>query len=599
MVLVAALHQQPGIAMIRRFTVRVVAAALMFGAGPLAHALDQPADPASPKAATPPAEPSLTADLFYRLLLGDVALQRGDLRVAARAYVDAARSTRDPRLASRATEIAIAARERALVHDAAELWSQLDPSAERPKRVLAALSADNNTGAIPDTVANDELRARIERVLADAALSGPGVGEVFLQLNRLFSQQSDRRGVLSLVREVAKPYPKTPEAHYAVALAAFGVSDDAAAAKEAREAIDRALALRPAWERAAILKAEILARESPAAGMQWLEAFLAAHPDARSATGALAQQYVEQGRFADARALMQKLWDREPSSRDLEFGVASIALQMKDYAEAERLLLDLKSAGYGEPGAIDLYLAQIAEETRQFDKAIEHYRAVTEGDRAWLAKLRIGALYGKQGRVAEARRWLAGLDAVTQEQKVQVKQAEAQMLRDAGDNDAAYRVLAQGLVEHPDTPDLIYDIAMVAEKLDRIDEAESRLKRLVELKPDDAQALNALGYTLVDRTPRTDEGLEFIQRAHKIAPKDPFILDSLGWAFYRKGRLDEAERYLRQALEGRRDAEIAAHLGEVLWRKGEHDQAKALWKTQLDSTPDNAVLKETVKRFAP
>src|SRR5689334_2280926 len=585
--------------MIRRLTARTIAAALMLGMGTLAHAQTQPTDPASPQAVTPPGEPSLTADLFYRLLLGDVALQRGDLHVAARAYLDAARSSNDPRLAGRATEIAIAGRERALVHDAAELWSQLDPSAERPKRVLAALAADNNTGAIPDTVANDELRARIERVLADAALSGPGVGEVFLQLNRLFSQQSDRRGVLSLVRDVAKPYPKTPEAHYAVALSAFGVNDDAEAAKEARDEIDRALALRPAWERAAILKAEILARESPAAGMQWLETFLAAHPDAKSATGALAQQYVEQGRFADARALMQKLWDRDPSSRDLEFGVASIALQMKDYPEAERLLRDLKSAGYGESGAIDLYLAQIAEETRQYDKAIEHYRAVTEGDRAWLAKLRIGALYGKQGRVAEARRWLAGLETVTQEQKVQVKQAEAQMLRDAGENDAAYRVLTQGLAEHPDTPDLIYDIAMVAEKLDKIEEAESRLKRLVELKPDDAQALNALGYTLVDRTPRTDEGLEFIQRAHKISPKDPFILDSLGWAFYRKGQLDEAERYLRQALEGRRDAEIAAHLGEVLWRKGEHDQAKALWKAQLDSTPDNAVLKETVKRFAP
>ncbi len=582
-----------------RFTARVIVAALMLSIAALAHAQAQSTDPPSAQPATPPAEPSLSADLFYRLLLGDVALQRGDLRVAARAYLDAARTTSDPRLAGRATEIAIAGRERSLVHDAAELWSQLDPSAERPKRVLAALAADNNTGAIPDTVANDELRARIERVLADAALSGPGVGEVFLQLNRLFSQQSDRRGVLSLVRDVAKPYPKAPEAHYAVALSAFGVNDDADAAKEAREEIDRALALRPAWERAAILKAEILARESPAAGMQWLESFLGAHPDAKSATGALAQQYVEQGRFADARALMQKLWDRDPSSRDLEFGVASIALQMKDYAEAERLLRDLKSAGYGEPGAIDLYLAQIAEETRHYDKAIEHYRAVTEGDRAWLAKLRIGALYGKQGRVAEARRWLAGLEAVTQEQKVQVKQAEAQMLRDAGDNDAAYRVLVQGLVEHPDTPDLIYDIAMVAEKLDKIDEAESRLKRLVELKPDDAQALNALGYTLVDRTPRTDEGLELIQRAHKISPKDPFILDSLGWAFYRKGQLDEAERYLRQALEGRRDAEIAAHLGEVLWRKGEHDQAKALWKAQLDSTPDNAVLKETVKRFAP
>jgi tetratricopeptide (TPR) repeat protein len=586
--------------MILRFAASAIAAALMITAGAIAHAQSKPVTPpeAASNAATP-GENSLTADLFYRLLLGDVALQRGDLHVAARAYLDAARLTEDARLAGRATEIGIAARERSVVHDAAELWAKLDPAAERPKRVLAALAADNNTGAIPDSVANDELRARIERVLADAALSGPGVGDVFMQLNRLFSQQSDRRGVLSLVRDVAKPYPKTPEAHYAVALSAFGVADDPASAKEAREEIDRALALRPGWERAAILKAEILARESAAAGMQSLEAFLADHPDAKSATAALAQQYVEQNRFADARALMQKLWDREPSSRDLEFGVASIALQMKDYPEAERLLRDLKSAGYGEPGVIDLYLAQVAEETRQYDKAIEHYRAVTEGERAWLAKLRIGALYGKQGRIAEARHWLSGLDAVTKEQKIQVRQAEAQMLRDAGDNDAAYRVLSQGLVDHPDTPDLIYDLAMVAEKLDRIDEAESRLKRLVELKPDDAQALNALGYTLVDRTARTDEGLELIQRAHKIAPKDPFILDSLGWAFYRKGELDEAERYLRQALDSRRDAEIAAHLGEVLWRKGEHDKAMALWKAQLDSTPDNPVLKETVKRFSP
>jgi tetratricopeptide (TPR) repeat protein len=272
---------------------------------------------------------------------------------------------------------------------------------------------------------------------------------------------------------------------------------------------------------------------------------------------------------------------------------------MKDYAEAERLLQDLKRAGYGEPGAIELYLAQAAEDTKQYAKAIKYYQSVPEGERAWLAKLRIGAMYGKQGRLAEAKRWLEGLNAVTQEQKVQVRQAEAQVLREAGDDAGAYRVLAQSLRDHPDAPDLIYDLAMVAEKLDRVDEAESRLKRLVELKPDDAQALNALGYTLVDRTSRTDEGLALIERAHRIAPRDPFILDSLGWAFYRLGRLDDAERYLQLALESRPDAEIAAHLGEVLWRKGAHDKARALWKAQLDSNPDNTVLKETVKRFAP
>ena len=582
----------------RMFLRPLLVATLAVAAADL-HAQKQDA-PSKPDAsqAPPAGAPGLTADLFYRLLLGDVALQRGDVTLAARAYLDAARNANDARLARRATEIAIASRQRILVQEAAKLWAQLDPSAERPKRVLAALAADGDKG-MPNSVEDDELRSRIERVLADAALSGPGVGEVFLQLNRLFSQQSNKRGVLTLVRDVARPYPKTPEAHYAVALAAFAASDDLATASEASDEVDRALELRPDWERAAVLKAEILARKSPASAVQFLEAFVGAHPEAKSAAGALAQQYVDQKRFTDARALMQKLWDREPAARDLEFAVAAIALQMKDYAGAERLFQDLKGAGYGEPGAIDLYLAQIAEDTKQYAKAIERYQAITEGDRAWLAKLRIASMYAKQGRRADAQRWLSGLDAVTKEQKVQVRQAEAQLLRETGDDAGAYRVLAQSLDEHPDTPDLIYDLAMVAEKLDKVDEAETRLKRLVELKPDDAQALNALGYTLVDRTPRTDEGLALIERAHKLSPQDPFILDSLGWAFYRMGRLDDAERYLRQALDGRPDAEIAAHLGEVLWRKGDRDQARALWKAQLDSNPDNAVLKETVRRLAP
>ena len=562
-----------------------------------AQAGDRPPD-ASP-APAPAGESSLTPDLFYRLLLGDVALQRGDAALAARAYIDAARAAGDPRLARRATEIAIGSRQRALVQEAAQLWTRLDSSAERPKRVLAALAADGSKGGIPSSAADDELRARIERILADAALSGSGVGEVFMQINQLFAQQPDKRPVLALIREVAKPYPTTPEAHYAVALAAFAAGDDMANASEASDEIDRALELRADWERAAVLKGEILARKSPTAAIQWLEKFVAANPAAKSATGALAQHYVEQKRFVEARAVMQKLWDREPGSRDLEFAVAAIAQQMKDYPEATRLLRDLKSAGYGEPGAIDLYLAEIAEDTKQYDQAIGYYQAITEGDRAWLAKLRIAAMYGKQGKVAEGQRWLAGLTAVTKEQKVQVRQAEAQLLRETGDVAGAYRVLVQGLDDHPDTPDLIYDLAMVAERLDKVDEAESRLKRLVELKPDDAQALNALGYTLVDRTPRTDEGLALIERAHKLAPRDPFILDSLGWAYYRMGKLDEAERYLREALEGRPDAEIAAHLGEVLWRKGDRDKARALWKAQLDSTPDNPVLKETVKRLAP
>lgn len=548
----------------------------------------------------PAATPSLSTDLFYRLLLGDIALQRDHPDVAAKAYIDAARDAKDPRLAERATEIAIASRDRTLVHDAATLWAKLEPDAERPKQVLAALAENGDHGAIPLSEASEQMRDRIARVLSEAALSGQGVGGIFLQLNSLFSQRADPQATLTLITDLAKPYPKSAEAHYAVALAAFRVgaaseSNNTAAINE----VDRALELQPGWDRAAVLKGEILGRKSPQAKIEWLQSFLAKEPYSKAATGALAQSYIDEHRLADARSLMQKLWDHEPSSRDLEFAVAGIALQMKDYAEAERLFEDLKKAGYGEPGTMELYLAEIAEDQKQYAKAIERYQAIKDGDRAWIAKLRIGALYGREGKLDEAKRWLAGLDATTAERKIQVIQAEAQVMRQAGDDAGAYKALERGLAAHPDSPDLIYDVAMVADRLDKVDEAEARLKHLVTLKPDDAQALNALGYTLVDRTSRTNDGFALIQRAHKLAPDDPFILDSMGWALYRLGRLDEAQAYLQRALDSRSDAEIAAHLGEVLWRKGDRERARALWSAQLAEHPDNAVLKETVDRLEP
>jgi len=190
------------------------------------------------------------------------------------------------------------------------------------------------------------------------------------------------------------------------------------------------------------------------------------------------------------------------------------------------------------------------------------------------------------------------LPAVTVEQQVQVRQSDAQLLKDAGDNTGAFNVLTQALAEHNDDPDLLYDVAMIAEKLDKLDVAEERLKRLIELRPQNAQALNALGYTLVDRTPRVAEGLNLIEKALQLEPADPFILDSMGWALFRMGKIDDAVNYLRRAMAERPDAEIAAHLGEVLWAKGERTAAQEVWQSQLKSTPENALLQDTVRRLA-
>jgi tetratricopeptide (TPR) repeat protein len=346
-----------------------------------------------------------------------------------------------------------------------------------------------------------------------------------------------------------------------------------------------------------LLKVEILGKQSLDRAAEYLVEILKSAPDSKPANSALVQVRIQQKRYADAAAILQKLSEKDPGNHEYRFGLAMLAMQTKDWAKAERLLEELNRIGYGDDGVVESYLAQVAEETGRFDVALERFRAVPDGERGWFAKLRVAAMLGKLGRQDEARRYLADLPAVTREQQVQVQQASAQLMRDSNDSQAAYTILTSALVQYPDDPDLLYDLAMVAEKLDRMDVVEAKLTRLVELRPTNAHALNALGYTLVDRTPRVAEGLALIERALALAPDDPFILDSVGWAQFRMGKLDEAEKYLRRAMEQRPDPEIAAHLGEVLWAKGERARAQDLWQSQLKSAPDNAVLLETVRRL--
>ncbi len=586
-----------------RFSLRLVAAAvaLALSLAPATAPAQSPSQPgadrsAGANAARDARQPGLTAELMYRLLVGDVALQRGDTALAARAYFEAARDTRDARIARRATEVSLAARQRSLALESARLWSELEPTAERPKQVIAGLS--NKGGAADGGGFGSDLQAELERALAEAAAAGPRLGEAFLQLNRLLSNEPDKAATFKLVRTLAQPYPNVPEAHFAVALAAYNTGlPDMATTAIATQAIDRALALKPVWEQAILLKVEILAKDAPDRAADYLVELLRAEPESKAALSALAQVRIQQKQYADAVAILQKLWENDKDNHEYQFGMAMLAIQMKDWARAETLFDELKRVDYGDDGIVDFYLAQIAEETGRYELALERFKAVPEGERGWLAKLRAGLMLGKLGRLDEAREYLASLPAVAIEQQVQVQQTQAQVQRDSGDNAKAYAILAAALDKYPDDPDLLYDIAMVAEKLDKLDVVEQKLSRLIELKPTNAHALNALGYTLVDRTTRTEEGLALVERALVLAPDDPFILDSVGWANFRMGKLDEAERHLRRAMEQRPDPEIAAHLGEVLWAKGDRDRAQDVWQSQLKTTPDNAVLQETVRRL--
>ena len=202
----------------------------------------------------------------------------------------------------------------------------------------------------------------------------------------------------------------------------------------------------------------------------------------------------------------------------------------------------------------------------------------------------------KQGALPQARALLAATTAGNEAQRMRLIQAEAELLRDAKDYAQAYQVLSAGLKTYPDSPDLLYDQAMMAEKINKLDVLETNLRRVIHIKPDEAQAYNALGYTLADRTTRLDEAVELLDKALSLAPDDPFILDSMGWAQYRKGNFERARTYLDRAYKVRPDPEIAAHLGEVLWAHGQRDDASTLWQSSLKTHPQNEVLQETLRR---
>src|SRR5262249_13998414 len=254
---------------------------------------------------------------------------------------------------------------------------------------------------------------------------------------------------------------------------------------------------------------------------------------------------------------------------------------------------------YKDPDSARFYLGQVNEERKHYDEALKWYSTVEPGEQYINAQARYAGILAKQGKLAEARKHLQQASAQNNQQRVQLTQAEAQLLRDANQYQAAFDLLGEALEKLPNYPDLLYDHAMAAEKVNRIDILEGNLKKLIQIRPDHAHAYNALGYTLADRNQRVDEAYGLIETALKLAPDDPFILDSMGWVLYRMGRHKEGVDYLQRAFALRPAREIAAHLGELLWAAGDHNQARKIWSEALKEHPTNESLLATVKRFIP
>ena len=303
-------------------------------------------------------------------------------------------------------------------------------------------------------------------------------------------------------------------------------------------------------------------------------------------------------RYESAIAQFEILLEDQPGNGDLLYSTALLYLQVRSYASAETKLKKLLELGEHRQEAW-YYLGRLEEKRKRYDEAREWYARVDNTSLYIDAQMAAARVQGKSGALDEARERYRVLRESNPDHAVTIWLSESEMLREMEDYEVAYELLNEALSEYPEDTDLRYSRALAAERVDRIDILESDLKMVLEKEPDHAHALNALGYTLADRTKRYKEALGYISRAFELEPNDPAIIDSLGWVHYRLGNYDKAIDYLTRANEVLRDGEVAAHLGEVLWVTGNREAADALWQEALRENPDSKILLRAIKRFKP
>jgi len=520
----------------------------------------------------------------YQVLIAEIALQRGDLELATKAYSDLALRTREPKVLERTIEVAGFARRFDLALETARLWQQVEPGSTRAQQMMTSVMIMANQ--------LDDLAPNLVRMIeADKS----SIGDNLLGLNRMFARNQDRQAVFRLIDKVCRPFFGVAEAHYSLAMAASSAGVFERALAEAR----RALELRPDWEMAALLQAQVLSRTSPSEAVSFLQGFVERNPKARDAQLNLARGLVGEKRYSDAKHHFDQLLETFPNNPEVVYPAAILALQQNDRALAEAHFKHLVTLNMQDKSTPYYYLGQIAEDGKRNDDALAYYALVGPGERYIPAQMRRAHILVDQGKLDAARQQLSSATAATPEDKVQLVIAEAGLLREAKQPQAAFDLLEKALAGQPDDPDFLYETALFAERLGRMDVLETNLRKLIVLRPDNAQAYNALGYSYADRNIRLPEARELIEKALKLTPNDPFILDSLGWVQYRQGDLAGALVSLESAYSKRDDPEVAAHLAEVLWALGRSQDAQRTLREAQQKYPANEILAEAVKKFAP
>ncbi|MDL5036283.1 tetratricopeptide repeat protein [Comamonas resistens] len=586
-----------------RFQGLAVAAILAMGTAiASAQPSDPPAKPAESEQTsdlekameTENRQAAMSAELFYEILVGEMAAQEGALTDAQALMMEAARNSDNEKLYRRATELAVQSRSGEQALRNARAWLNAYPESRDANRAVLRLMVTMNR--IADSASY--LRREVELTPAERR------GSTFLAITQLYGNASDKPLAADVVEQALESSLRDPQTG-PMAWAAIGHMRLVAGQKPAAlQALQNGEKLNPDSSAVALLGMELL--ESGSAEVEPLvQRYINKNPSPQLRM-AFARVLIGQKRPADAKAQIKAITSESPEFPEAWAVLANLQLQDKEYDEAEQSITQFAALQPRLPdgvarkaGQAQLYLLQadLAEKRKRYDEADAYLQLIPDAPNLLSVQARRADLLARQGKIREARAIIRAVPAEGPNQQRLKQIAEIQLLRDANLPQEAYALQARLQTQFPDDIELAYDTALMAERAGKTHEMERLLRSIIERKPDFQHAYNALGYSYADRNIKLEEAQALIQKALDMTPGDPFITDSLAWVHFRRGHLDEAEKLLEQAYETRQDAEIAAHLGEVLWAQNKRDRALKVWREGLQTDDSNATLLETLKRL--
>ncbi len=528
-------------------------------------------------------ELSPAAELNAAILAGELAQRRQLNDVAARQYATAARLSEDPKVAARATQLALQAEDTDLAMAAARRWIELAPEQDGAYEVAARLALRQ---------ADFDQAVALLQVLVGRAGEPPD--RALLTVTDVLSVESlGLEQALALYQQTTAMLPASAGLAYGRGLLAYRMGGNDTASAALIQALDQ----RPNWRQAQmlLLRLHLQAGETEAAVKVIRDLHVESPRDLnlRLALGALLLEHEQLELARNEFATALKIDADNASAR---FALGLIALDSGHLVGARTHFARLLELGERSSDAA-YYLGRIAENQGQPDEALDFYRRVDDGGRVLDAAIRQAVIISQKGELAAARQYLLGLRGRHPQHALRLLQVEGELLYQAGAYDAAEEVYSRALEDYAGDADLLYGRAVVYERNQKFVLAEQDLRRIIKADPDDARALNALGYMLSNHTQRLDEAGELLRKALELAPDDPAVIDSMGWLHFRRGEHDQARVLLERAYAMMPDPEIAAHLGEVLWLQGELGRARKIWRAALQDAPEHKVLRETIRRL--